>query len=207
MAKTQWSNGSTLTPTFQTAQFGSDANTGHTHDGTDNDGSAPPINLASHVTGTLSTNNLQVIDMGDSGVVNKTYTSGSFTASVTATYFNTPDTATWYWIKIGDIVFLTIGGLSDSSANGTQLQISPQSGNWPTAIVPSEDIWVKVLFLGPTTTYKMGGMKIDNSTTINMICEFPDSSGALATTNWTDSATKGISLRQTVMYSAASGLP
>ena len=57
MPKTVWNTGvgqgTFLTAQFQNTFYGTNAATGHTHDGLDQDGSAPPINLASNVTGTL----------------------------------------------------------------------------------------------------------------------------------------------------------
>jgi hypothetical protein len=53
MAKTQFVDGSFLTPTFLLALNGANASTGYTHDGLDMDGHGPKIDLANHTTGLL----------------------------------------------------------------------------------------------------------------------------------------------------------
>ena len=54
MAKTQFVDGSNLTATYVNTIYGSDASTGHNHQGLDQDGSAPKINLSNSVSGYLN---------------------------------------------------------------------------------------------------------------------------------------------------------
>lgn len=50
MAKRQWPEGQHITPAFQKAWFGENANEGHNHSGLDQDGSAPKINAITDTT-------------------------------------------------------------------------------------------------------------------------------------------------------------
>lgn len=49
MPKRAWFDGQFLDPAFQISWFGQDANTGHSHDGLDQDGSAPKIDAKNHI--------------------------------------------------------------------------------------------------------------------------------------------------------------
>jgi hypothetical protein len=50
MSKTNYVNGSFLTPALMADYWGTNGSTGHTHDGADVDGSAPKIDLVNHTT-------------------------------------------------------------------------------------------------------------------------------------------------------------
>jgi len=60
MAKTQFIDGTHLTPSFMAAAFGTNASTGHVHSGTDADGSLPKIDLTAHVSGELPVSNFNI---------------------------------------------------------------------------------------------------------------------------------------------------
>ena len=66
MPKTIWVDGSILQPVFMDTFFGNDAVTGHVHTGTNDDGSAPKVDLANHVVGIL--NSIHLITPGSTTV-------------------------------------------------------------------------------------------------------------------------------------------
>lgn len=82
MPKTIWVDGSILQPVFMDTFFGNDAVTGHVHTGTNDDGSAPKVDLANHVVGIL--NSVHLITTGNT-TVEGDFGSG-FTGSFTLQY-------------------------------------------------------------------------------------------------------------------------
>ena len=85
MAKTDWTNGSFITPTLMDTYWGTTGATGHTHDSADTDGHVPKINLtgAANVSGLLPVTN--IAGSVDSSTVSMTI-SGTYLAD--ATTFN-----------------------------------------------------------------------------------------------------------------------
>ena len=176
MAKTNFNNGSYLTPTFMDSFHGTNAATGHNHQELDADGSCPQIALSDSVSD---------------------YLSGTFGIDVTSTYFTTPlSNGTAWYIKIGNIVFVTFPDIFGHHAATPQLQLTPNGGNWPSAIIPSTAQLVgsigapEAAAIEPRQIY----LNIPAATSSNIICAIADNTGILGASNWGSGAAspKGI---------------
>ena len=124
MAKTQWpivTPFGHITPALQELWWGTNAATGHTHDGTDADGSVPKVDLTAHVTGVLP-----VANYGISGTVD---------VKIVDTFIDTEATATWSYTKVGNVVTLYIREIKGLETGGnTELLVTPDTV-WPAAIL------------------------------------------------------------------------
>lgn len=122
MAKIDWSgNDEHLTPALMKTYFGEDETEGHNHDGTDDDGSCPNIDLTSGVTGVIPNANLIV--------------TGSVDVKSTDTYFDTEQTSTWYYTIIGNMVFMRTVLLEGTLTSETGYIKIEAVTAWPAAIV------------------------------------------------------------------------
>jgi hypothetical protein len=115
-----------LTNELMRAYFGNSAGTGHTHDGIDNDGSVPKINLAAaaHVTGALPLAN---IDWDTIHTVNMTVIGKSKTFDI------------YYAMLIPGTVLLYVPGVQEAGLSGaaTFIQAAPTTGYaLPDALIP-----------------------------------------------------------------------
>ena len=126
MAKTNWTEGSRITPAFMLAYAGNTRNTGHTHDETQDEGSAPKVLLTAgaHVTGLLPNANFAPAV-------------GEVQVKVVTTYVDTQINFAIAWIKSGQTVTLICNsgaqGL-DTGANPS-FQITPDN-TWDADIIP-----------------------------------------------------------------------
>lgn len=125
MAKTQWANGSFITPSYMQASSGIDATTGHSHDQLDADGSNPKINLTTEVSGELPLAN--VLNGAD----------GTVAVKVTTSHLTVEQNFEILWEKHFNVVTLQIPAFSGTS-NSNQLPLELDSGEtWPADILPN----------------------------------------------------------------------
>jgi len=151
MAKTNFNDGSWLTPTFMDAFFGTDAVTGHNHDGLDADGSCPKV-----VTDDLE-------DFTD-----------TFQVKIRASdvFGGAPSAKTWTYRKSGNLITLIIPEsveLSDSS----YCQIEAFSpADFPSDIIPTTSQKIPAIVVNAqsyTTILSPGLIEIPSAITSNMI--------------------------------------
>jgi hypothetical protein len=191
MAKKQWQTETQhIDPTFAIAQFGNSAGTGHDHDGADDDGHCPKVNLASHVTGLLPVANL-----------------GSRTAwaaisvDVINTYFTTPVNASWLYNVFDDIVTIRIPEMLGAHGSNVALQFEPNSGNWPAEIIPDTPQYVGGVVMkepGAANDFRHGMLLIPNATSTDIIAAITIETAELQSGGFATAA-KGI-YRQTICY-------
>lgn len=142
MAKTTWGDGSHITPLFMNSYIGTNASTGHNHQSLDATDSAPKINLtaAAEVWGELPPANMA----GDIPLTKLAdYTTGSFVMRMYPPYADSDTDSTCTFEKTGNVCSINIPDslLCKSTAN-TEFRVKPASGNWPAAIVPSNNKWI-----------------------------------------------------------------
>lgn len=175
MAKEQWNDGNKhyLRPAQMVSFFGDSASNGHTHDGVDVDGSVPKINLGDHT-------NLNWVEFG---------------VDVSSTYFSTPVSNTrWDYALLDDIVFIHVKNeISGSHGTNTQFKFSPNGGNWPSAIVPTNIQLVGGLYLqvcAAGVERRMGSILIPASSTTGWELQVTDSSAIIANNNFNTASTQ-----------------
>ena len=123
MSKTQFIEGSILTPAFMSTSFGTTASTGHRHTELDADGSQPKINLtgAAEVTGLLPVSNI-------AGMVTKPFpvklalSSGDVTADVQGTL---------QYESFGNRTTVFIPKLRGTAGASHQLRLYTDGTAWP----------------------------------------------------------------------------
>ena len=185
MSKTVFQTDSHFTPDFMAAYYGTDATTGHTHDGLDEDGSVPRI---------------ETEDLLD--------TTGTFDAILRAADIlgGSPSAVTWAYRKSGNEITLYINETLDLS-DSTECQIEPAT-TWPDAIIPTTAQYLSVSVPNAqsyTTILSPGLIQIPSDTTTNMIlwCMDPDESvtNTLEAAHFSSSniVYKGLS-RQSITY-------
>jgi hypothetical protein len=132
--KTQWFNGQFLTTNFMQTFFGQTATSGHIHDGLNQDGSAPLVNLDSNVQGILPWTN---IGSFRTGTFDGKIFGSSQIVTFTYSFYNGLATVSWpsivipaYW-GADQLYFLNNGGIN----------------NMPLFLRPQQDFW-----MGPTFT-------------------------------------------------------
>jgi len=183
MAKTQFIDGTFLTPAFMTAQFGTNAGTGHDHKGSNADGSCPIIPITD---------------------INIPWT--EFGVDVSSSYFTSPvSNQKWDYCKISNMVYIYVKTpLSGAHTANTQLKVSPNGGSWPTAIVPATNQLVGGIIIQKCDTvvnYRNGAVIITSGA--STVWEFwcPDDNSVLDNDHFgtVSSQPKGI-LRQIFSY-------
>ena len=198
MSKTQWQNGSFLTPAFMQAFAGTNAVQGHAHDGADADGSCPRIVLtgAAQVQGILPKANLA------------DYTSGNVVVRVETPYSDTQQDFTCSFEKFGDIVTFNINAIYVHSTANDELRLTPASGNWPADILPSSGKFVGGLYASKETDeakgpFRHGALSVSSDSTGAWFC-YIDSTSYLVDDDWGFNATspKGFA-SQSFNYSTA----
>lgn len=180
MAKTVHADGTSLTPTYLNAINGTGAASGHTHDGTDADGSAPNVDLTAHVT-----DELPLVNMVDGA-------SGTVDLKVTTTYLTVEQTGTAVWQRIGNVVTLNLPQFLGTSTGSTLLQIDVDSDVWPADIYfGAGSSYSSVLGVSDNTVAISGKVQLPYgaSSALSVVCFL---SGAFSTT-FTASGAKGIS--------------
>lgn len=111
---------------------------------------------------------------------------GTVTAKVTSSYFTTDTTSTWKYTIINKMVFISIpdGFESAGYVTSTGLEIEPDSGAWPSNILPASDTIVQCIFttngISGTVLRRPGYMLIPSSTTSNIVCYITDNGGITA---------------------------
>lgn len=147
MAKTNFVSGDFLTPTFMEKIFGTTAATGHKHNGLDQDGSVPKVNLSSgsEVQGTLPKNMckdvegahswLETVVTNGSGTVNYSNTSTLYEAIVNIIQSESPEPDLTPYIKkdgsvdyTGTQTFLDIETTSTGGGEQRKTDFSTWSG-------------------------------------------------------------------------------
>lgn len=156
MAKTQWADGSFITPAGRILEFGNDAASGHNHLGLDADGSAPIV-----------------------------WSLDTISVDVTSTYFTTPVNSTWTYFKPEglDIVVLKIPEIIGVHASSDELQFAPNSGNWPVVIIPTGNEQYPIVSLrkqdAAAGELRLGHLIIPTSTSTNIIAKITDNNAVL----------------------------
>lgn len=190
MAKTQWNDGNRhyLDGAFGATFFGITAGSGHTHKGTDNDGDCPKVNVAD-LDGYIG-------PTGDIayGTIDRSY------------YGLTADISVQMrWQKWGDVITIdypltqTTGATSASYPGW--IEIEPDGGTWPAALVTNTPDYLGMPFLVVNEDDFRAGMLVpprQNNNNMAIYCS--DSSGTIGT-NFTcdDTTLKGFA-RQSVTY-------
>jgi hypothetical protein len=178
MAKTNFNDGSYLTPSFMDTFFGTNAGSGHNHQGLDADGSAPQITLSS--------------DADD-------YITGTILAEVRTPFSDVLTVKTWYYTRIGRVVtmFLPDGHFVHSTANDFY-EVSPPAGTgvWPAAVVPTNAQLIPVVLSKENVTliFKVGAIGVNQTAGNNWKCYMPDASSELSTAGFgfNDTGPKGL---------------
>lgn len=121
MAKKTWGDGTHLTPSFMTSFFGTDANTGHIHNGANLDGKAPKIDLtdATNITGVLP-----LTSFVDSST-------GVFSVISNSVY--DPVTRDWTFERVADHVMINCSEILGVDGSNNEFRVST-GRNWPVAI-------------------------------------------------------------------------
>lgn len=186
MAKTNWIDGTHLTPAQMILFFGNNAGTGHNHAGTDDDGSCPKVNLtsAAHVTGLLPLANIADLSQGTVNV------------KITTSHLTVEQTDTFDYLKFGNYVFLFMDAMSGVS-NSTDLEISPDT-SWPAAIIPSTIKHASIIVFD-NSKYRAGMIQIPASTSLDMVLYNIDSSNNFEANGFTGSGSKGFA-EQVIKY-------
>lgn len=170
MAKTDWTNGSYLTPALQNTYWGTTGATGHVHDGVDDDGHCPKITLT---------------DITDS-------TTGSFNVSVSSSYFTPDQTASWTFYKLGKLCTILTTQLDGTHAGSSAIEIHPTSGTWPSAIIPTATIDVACNVIS-TGKQKIGKLRVTADSTTRIVAYYPaDANGSLSSSGFDAGANKGV---------------
>jgi hypothetical protein len=219
MAKTQYTDGTTLTPARMTTYWGSNASTGHTHDGTDTDGSCPKIDLdsANDVSGQLPNANLIAIDLtttvtgvlptanyadvplgskvtGDLPLANIVDgNSGAVPCKITTSDLTAEQTFSILWEKHFNVVTIHIPEVSGTS-NSTGLTVNLNSATWPSDILAngaSNNLWFPITVIDNGNQVP-AGLIIDSDTDTTSWFTGILASGIYNTTGYTNSGTKGI---------------
>lgn len=187
MAKTDWNSPPKwLTPEFMVAFAGNNAGTGHNHEGTDDDGSCPKISIADSVDD---------------------YLTGTINVDVISTYFATPVNADWIYYKVGSIIHILIPEMIGIHATNNQLAFTPNSGNWPALMVPSntQNVGGVILYKQDPSTKEIreGRLTITSVSSAVITASITNNSGILGITNFGTGGVagqeKGIE-RQTISY-------
>lgn len=124
MAKTDLMAGSLVTPDYLDKINGTSASTGHKHDGFDDDGSVPKVDLVNHVDGKLPFANFGE-DTGGTFSIKFSGDGGSTYPTVSALGMSRVGTC---------IVFTFLEEVTVSPVSGVVIYILPVSGNWPSSI-------------------------------------------------------------------------
>jgi hypothetical protein len=182
MAKTDFSqDGTHITSAIAHARWGNTGATGHDHQGLDEDGSAPQIDLTNAVSGLLPNANLALPSSGTIGL------------KITTTYLTVEQTFNVTWEKRNNRVTLHIPEVNGTS-NSTSLEAALSGGTWPSEIIPG----------GGSGYLRMTIPVQDNGNVISAMIKISESSDtenwvfyALASdeylsTNFTNSGTKGL---------------
>lgn len=122
MAKTVLTDGSIVTPLYLNSINGTDAVTGHTHDGLNADGSVPKIRLnnATDITGIAPSAN---VTHSQSATVTFD-TGGGFTTNISSYFFRVGNVAGIQFLADTELPAI-VGGL-------TPIFLTNAAGNWPT---------------------------------------------------------------------------
>lgn len=169
MAKTVWGDGSHLTPDLQNTYWGTTANTGHLHDGSDSDGHCPKISA---------------VDLSD-------FATGTFQAAISLTYMTPDTTATWSYYKIGKMTVVTTADMTGTSATSSYMAIHPVT-TWPAAVIPAADSTVTAVLYGDGKLANglFGIRGGSNSDAID--CFLPNDTGDCGLANFSTSINKGV---------------
>jgi hypothetical protein len=173
MAKKTWVNGSWLTPAEMNAYWGTDATTGHIHDGADSDASLPQVNLTTHVTGELPSSSL-----GD-------YTSGSF--SVDSRYLDSTVTKTWQYQILNGQCSIFAEDMLGTSAVHSNLEFLATGGTWPSDIIPNVARKATAVMRAEgagDATVKVGDIGISALSSSAWLCRLPDEMSNLGLNNF-----------------------
>ncbi len=170
MAKTDFNDGSTLTPAFMDLFHGTNASTGHAHDGLDADGSCPKIDPTSDITD---------------------FSFGSHAVKITTTYLTIEQTGNMYWAVIRDFVFISFSQMIGVS-NSTDLQISINGVNWPAAILPATAQRAN-LIAHDNSKYTPGMIDTPASASADWILYMQDANHEFDANGFTAANNKGIS--------------
>ena len=189
MAKTQWTNGSHITPSFMQAFAGTNALQGHAHDGADADGSVPKILLTSgaHVQGTLPLTNIN------------SYSDGTVNVKITTSYVTEEQSTVWRYMVLADYVHIYCHDIFGTS-NSSDLEITPDS-SWPSNILSTNAKYCNIVVsddnnLHPGLIY----LPTVGHATDNAVCHIYDSTtNGYIDNGWQSSGTKGI-VESTIMY-------
>jgi len=212
MPKTLFENGTIVLSEFLNSIFNTGG--GHAHDGGDEDGHAGKIDLESEVDGDLP---IALVD-GLAGVLDgldgrvedleDQIETGDISVDVTSEYFSTPANATWKYKKntVTNEVSILIPDMFGSHGTNTQLQFTPHSGNWPSAILATLAQSIGGVMLsrqGALSEFRLGTLTIPNTANSddNIFAMITEDSAVLTVAGFglADSQPKGI-FRQTIHY-------
>ena len=174
MAKTNFANGSILTPTFLDLFHGTDAITGHNHEGLDADGSCPKISLESVAT----------ILTGIDG------------AKITVAFVTIEQTTSFHWVTFDNYVLLHIGEMIGVS-NSVDLEIAPDTV-WTSNILPLTEQRVNVL-VHDSSLWTPGQLIIPIANNANWILSMQDANNDYQSGGFAAANNKGVG-ELTVVY-------
>lgn len=177
MAKTDWTSGSFITAAFQIALSGNDATTGHTHDGTDVDGSCPKINPQSHLDSTAQV----------------------FTFGVNATFFDTTAAnEEAYYTKVGNLVSVWFPQVTGTHSSSTAVELQPTT-TWPSVILPSSGVVQTPMMVRSNNQAHNGSILISTNPSTAWVLLAPNASGVLNASSF-DETGKGIQSSTCISY-------
>ena len=177
MAKTNFNDGSWLTPAFMDTFFGTTDITGHVHTGLDADGSAPLVDAIDHLD----------------------FSAGTVSVKVTTTYVDVQLNGTWNYFRLGKLVIVLMNNtlIGTQASESGQFRIEPTTV-WPADMISSpsaQEIPHEVWNNGNTI---LGFMQNPTSASAALAIAFTQSTGILSTTGF--SGTKGVSFGTFIYY-------
>jgi len=172
MGKTQWQEETHhLTPDLMIGFFGNNAETGHDHNGTDDDGSCPKI-----------------------------VTEGTVNVDVTSTYFTTPVNADWTYVKLRNMISILIPAMFGQHVSNTELQFTPHT-TWPSIMVPKIAQYIPVLLFTNDGggEERIGRLYISALDSDNISANISNATSKLVNNGFGTGGNKGI-FQQTITY-------